>query len=292
MRLKRILLAPSILARYGTLKPGSVLLPGTRHRVHFNPDDDRAYKKLVMDSARGRVSTPMRFWREHVAAHMPALCLDVGANYGECFAYAEYPQSLCIAVEANPTLLPYLRHTREAHQDAERIQLESCLVGAVDGVECSLYYSPKWTGGGSAVRSEGQLTEARVPGHTLDTLVARHPAWQETPLILKMDVEGYEGRALEGFTHLFQRKQVVGIMEFDTAMLRRAGTDPHTLFERLVRHFKIYLTRARSRELLPVADWAALSRHASGGDLHRDLVFCTHPDMLAPGWRVLDGAAS
>lgn len=292
MQLKRLLLSPAIYLRHGSLRPDAIQLPGTNKRVHLNPDDDRAYKKLVMDSARGRVSTPMRFWREHVQAHPGALCLDVGANYGECFAFADYPNSFCIAVEANPTLLPYLLRTRDGHPDAARIHVESCLVGAEDGIECSLFYSPKWTGGGSAVKAREGLTEARVKGRSLDALLAEQPDWQSSPLIMKMDVEGFEGHVLAGFGELFHRDRAVGILEFDTTMLRRAGTNPRELYEHLASRFHIYLSQAKSRTLDPISAWADLVRRAKDGELHRDLVFCTHPDMLAPGWRVADGAAT
>lgn len=286
MQLKRLFLAPLILARHGSLRPRSIVLPDSSHRVHLNADDDRAYKKLVMDSTRGRVSTPMQFWRDHVRALTPALCLDIGANYGECFAFGDYPQSLCIAVEANPVLLPYLERTRADHPDAARIEIESCLVGDRDGEDATLYYSPTWTGGGSAVKSGEHLASAQVKSRTLDAIVAAHPEWRDRPLVLKMDVEGYEGHALAGFDDLFQRVNAVGIMEFDTNMLARAGTDAEALFKRLAERFSVYLTFSRKRLLQPLMSWGALQRHASGGNFHRDLAFFSRPDLVAPGWVV------
>lgn len=287
MQLKRLLLAPLILARHGALRPRSITLPGTGHRVHLNPDDDRAYKKLVMDSARRRVSTPMQFWRDHVRALGPALCLDVGANYGECFAFGDYPDSLCIAVEANPILRPYLDRTRTDHPDADRIQIESCLVGDRDGVESTLYYSPKWTGGGSAVKSGGHVESATVTARTLDAIVGDHPAWRNSPLVLKMDVEGYEGHALDGFASLFLREKAVGIMEFDTDMLARAGSDPEALFGRLAERFSLYLSFSRKRILQPLRNWDDLREHAGKESFHRDLVFSSHPDLIVPSWQAL-----
>jgi FkbM family methyltransferase len=256
--------------------------------VHLNPDDDRAYKKLVMDSARRRISTPMHFWRDHVRAASPCLCLDVGANYGECFAFGDYPPgSLCIPVEANPVLLPFLERTRSGHPDADRIRIESCLVGDTDGVESSLFYSPTWTGGGSAVNSGADLQEAKVMSRTLDAIVAACPDWRDSPLVIKMDVEGYEGRALAGFNDLFRRDKVVGIMEFDTRMLKRADTDPEALFNRLADRFSVFLTFPKQRRLQPVRKWAELMQHGSGDDLHCDLAFFSRPDLIAPSWTLV-----
>ncbi len=288
MQLKRLILTPLILARHGSLRPGAVTLPDSSHRVHLNPDDDRAYKKLVMDSARRRISTPMHFWRDHVRAAAPCLCLDVGANYGECFAFGDYPPgSLCIPVEANPVLLPFLERTRSGHPDADRIRIESCLVGDTDGVESSLFYSPTWTGGGSAVNSGADLQEAKVMSRTLDAIVAACPDWRDSPLVIKMDVEGYEGRALTGFTDLFRRDKAVGIMEFDTRMLKRADTDPEALFNRLADRFSVFLTFPKQRRLRPVRKWAELMQHGSGDDLHCDLAFFSQPDLIAPSWTLV-----
>lgn len=277
MQLKRLILGPLIWAKYGSTRPDVITLPGSSHRVHLNPDDDRAYKKLVMDSTRGRLSTPMRFWRDHVRSTAPSLCLDVGSNYGECLAFGDYPDSLCIAVEANPVLLPFLQRTRSDHPDADKIVIESCLVGDTDGTQAALYYSPKWTGGGSAIEGGSHLSVATVTSRTLDSLVAEHPEWQDSPVVMKMDIEGYEGRALTGFTDLFRRKQVVGIMEFDTEMLRKAGTDPEALFNQLAAHFSVFLTFPKKSCLRPVTQWTTLTQ---GGTLHCDLAFCSDTNLL------------
>jgi FkbM family methyltransferase len=287
LQFKRLIFSPLILAKHGSLRPKIITLPDSSHRVYLNPDDDRAYKKLVMDSTRGRISTPMQFWRDHVRAMAPSLCLDVGANYGECFAFGDYPKSLCIAIEANPILLPYLERTLSGHPDADRIRLESCLVGEVDGAESSLYYSPKWTGGGSAINGGAHLAVAKVTSRTLDSIVGAHPDWKDSPLIIKMDIEGYEGRALAGFTDLFRREQAVGIMEFDTLMLAKAGSNPEALFNLLAEHFSVFLTYPKKRKLLRIRHWSELMEHATGDGFHRDLAFFSRPDLIAASWNIV-----
>lgn len=284
MQLKRLFLAPLILAKHGSLKPGSVGLPGSSHRVHLNPDDDRAYKKLVMDTARGRISTPMHFWRDHVLHLAPCLCLDVGANYGECFAFGDYPRSRCLAIEANPILLPFLERTRADHPDAAHIRIESCLVGDQDGIESTLYYSPTWTGGGSAVKGGEHLQAAKVRMRTLDAIVAAQADLDDGPLLLKMDVEGYEGHALAGFGELFRRERAAGILEFDTRMLAAAGTDAKALFQHLADRFAVYLSFPRQRRLRRVAAWDELARLGKDGQFHRDLALFSRPDLIAPSW--------
>jgi FkbM family methyltransferase len=266
--------------------PGVIKLPESSHRVHLNPEDDRAYKKLVMDSTRGRISTPMHFWRDHVEATAPSICLDVGANYGECFAFGDYPRSLCIAVEANPVLQPYLTRTRDEHPSASRILIEPYLVGDRDGIQASLYYSPKWTGGGSAVEGGENLVEAKVVSRTLDAIVNEHTEWRDRPLVLKMDIEGYEGHALTGFTDLFRRERVVGILEFDTGMLSKVNSDPEAIFNMLIERFSVFITFPRKRILRPIKRWGELMNQAKNGGLHCDLAFASRPQMIATNWNI------
>jgi FkbM family methyltransferase len=290
MRIKRLLLTPLILARYGTVWPDQVVLPGSTHRVAINPRDDRAYKKLVMDSVRRRLSTPMVFWRDHVAHLTPSLCMDIGANYGECFAFGDYPASRCVAVEANPILVPYLERTRDAHPDAERIAVVSCLASEKDGGEGELFYTEKWTGGGSALRGDEYSQSARVPCRSMDAVAAENDPQAQGPLVIKMDVEGYEGRVLAGFSSLFARERAAGILEFSTTMLGKAGTPADAVFGRLAERFSLYLTFRRSRRLLPLADWAAFRRRFPAPHAHCDLAFFSDPTCIAPGWRVEEAA--
>jgi FkbM family methyltransferase len=289
MRIKRLLLSPLIVARYGTLWPDEVVLPVSRHRVAINPHDERAYRRLVMDSVRHLVSTPMMFWRDHVAHLKPSLCLDIGANYGECFAHGDYPESACVAVEANPILLPHLEKTGKAHPDAARITVVSCLASDQDGAEGELFYTENWTGGGSALRGDQYGQSARVPCRTIDAVVAEHDPDPGGPLVVKVDVEGYEGKVLAGFSRLFERATVAGILEFDTTMLAKAGTAPEDVFGRLAGQFQVFLTFRRKRRLMPMPDWAAFRRRFPAPHAHCDLAFFSDPAAIAPGWRVADG---
>jgi len=264
--------------------PDSVSLPGADRRVAIDPRDGRAYKKLVVESVRGRVSTPMMFWRDHVARHKGGLYLDIGANYGECLAYGDYPDGMCVGVEANTLLVPYLEETRRLHPDSERIRIVSALVSDRPYETARLFFDPAWTGEGSACEHRPGLKALEVSTDTLENIIGASGASPAKPLVMKMDVEGHEGRVIEGFPSLFLMPDAIGIMEFDTRMLHRAGTEPKTLFERLTSRFQVYLTFNRERRLLPLDSWESLARFGREGKLHRDLVFATSTEMVCPEW--------
>lgn len=288
MNLKKLAFSPLILARYGCLSPQTVRLPGRKNEISINPQDQRAYKKLVMDTARGRVSLPARFWHDHVAALRPAACLDIGANYGECMAFGRYAEGTrCIAVEANPILRTHLERTRDQHPDAARIAVESCLLGAEDGTQATLYYNEAWTGGGSAVAETGGSSKASVPTRSADSLLEQYGVPDGAPLVFKMDVEGFEGKVIEGFNKMSQSENVAGILEFDTLMLERAGTDARDLFEKLSQRFSVYLA-AKNPPLVPISSWDVLRARFGEGRFHCDLAVFSRPSLIATGWTATD----
>jgi len=282
--LKHQLFGLGVLARYGTFYPREVSLAETGHLIAVDPQDQRAWRKIILESVRGRVSTPMMFWRDHVARHRGGLYLDVGANYGECAAHGDYPAGYCIAVEANSNLIPYLEQTRQLHADRDRIVIANALVDREPAESASLWFAPIWTGGGSAVASAPGLSEVVVPAKTLQQIVESLPLTADAPLVMKMDVEGHEARALEGFPGLFERPAAVGILEFDTEMLGRAGSDPQAFFSELARHFEVYLTTRRSRTLMKLSGWRDLCEAAGSAHFHRDLVFARTRESICPGW--------
>lgn len=282
MSFKRLLLAPKIIGRYGKLYPDEVVLPHGGNRVHINPKDTRADKKLVMDTVRNRASTPMWFWRDHIEALAPEACLDIGANYGECFAFARYPKTRCLVVEANPTLIPHLTRTREMHPDAGNIAIGHFVAGDRAGREASFFFDPNWTGGGNAIGGGGGMREMKVPTGTIDGFLADNQVPETASLVIKMDVEGYEGKVLSGFKGLFGPRKVAGIMEFDTHMLSNAGTDPQELFETLGRHFSLFATFRHRKTLRPLETWAEVPTTKKG--VHFDLAFFSDPSLIAPAW--------
>ena len=290
MQLKRLFLTPAIFAKYGSLNPDYVPFSHKDYGIAINPKDNRAYKKIVMDRVRGRISTPMHFWADHVAHLNPGICLDIGANYGECFAFGRYgADTICLAVEANPVLSPYLARTHATHPDSARIRLVSCLLGSTDAQQAALYYNEQWTGGGSGVKYDESLRSVAVETRTMDSVLAEFaPAHDARALVMKMDVEGFEGKVLQGFAHLPDYHRVAAIMEFDVALLTQAGTPPEEVFNALAARFQVYVTHNKNKALRRVTGWGDLAGLSDGHKtLHCDLAFYTDEGCIAPGWTVM-----
>ena len=286
MALKKFILFPIIFIRYGTFFPNVTKTPVTGQRIAINPRDERAFKKLVMDFIRGRESTPMRFWRDHVSHLNNPLCLDIGANYGECFVNAAHYAYDCIAIEANPILLPFLEKTRAMHEDSERIHLVSVLLSDRDQGSVPFYYSDKWTGGGSAAVKQTGSTKISVRSRTLTGIINEYVSLPVNTILFKADVEGYEGR---GLIPLFLNpvfENIIGILEFDTAMLSAAGTSAEEFFRIMSERYHVFLTGKRSTTLVPIADWNDLRKHWQKPHFHCDLVVCSDLRLLAGDWKI------
>lgn len=276
--------------KYGSTRPSAVQPDGAPSPIYIDPQDRRALKKIVHASIRGRISVPMRFWRSMVEAVQPDLALDVGSNYGECFAGTRYPAGTrVIAVEANPGLIPYLQRTCAAHPQAGQLRVVNCLVGASPGPPQPLYFDPHWTGRGSALApgADANLQQVLVPVDTLDQIVEREfgPV-AGRKLVMKMDVEGYEGTVLRGFGQLESLARVAGILEFDTAWLDKAGTPPREIVERLLALGRVYDTQRHQWALSPVGSWTDLRARHGGGDFHTDLIFHSPGVQLPAAWQV------
>ena len=277
------------LLKYGTPRPGSVQPPGTPAPIFFNPADRRALKKLVYDSVRGRVSIPVRFWRAMVQHLQPDVALDIGANYGECFASTRYPaHTRVLAVEANPTLLPFLQQTVAGHPCANAIRVLNCLIAAHPGEPQHFYFNPRWTGGGSAVKPEhpSAYQDILVSSDCLDQILTREiGSITGKRLLLKADVEGYEGMMFRGFESLPSFGAAAGIFEFDTQLLAKSGTPAPELFDRLAARYRIFETVRHAQRLRQLTDWSQLaSKH--GEMFHVDLVFASSETLIPAGWPI------
>ncbi|MFZ9936130.1 MAG: FkbM family methyltransferase [Luteolibacter sp.] len=278
---KSIILTPATLARYGTLRPTRVRLDGCTNWIHIDPADRRSIKKFVHDPLRRRTSPPLAFWRDFMEKLNPEVAIDVGVNYGECLFGARYAEKTAVyGFEANPRLAPYLRKSRNDHPDAERITIVEGLVSDAIADDIPFYADPSWSGTGSAVSTLNHgpsVVTTRIKARTIDSVIPRGLVDGAT-LLFKMDIEGYEPRAFDGFRETIDAaKLAVGFIEFDTTYIREAGGNPETYFGGLSRKFNIHrLSGRKGGTLVNVRGFADLPiSKAEDQRIHTDLLLTT-----------------
>lgn len=295
---RALLLAPATLARYGTLRPEKVKMWDRDNWIHIDPSDRRAIKKLVQDQVRKRTGPPLRFWRDFLVKLRPAIAIDVGVNYGECLFGASYDAGTKVyGFEANPHLVTYLKRSREDHQNSENITIIEGLVSDTieDGIP--FYTNPSWSGTGSAIPSLNKgpdVIKTEISARTIDSVIPRESA-QGANLLFKMDIEGFEPRAFNGFWETIDATELtVGFVEFDTTFVREAGDDPEAYFKRLEERFDIHrLVDGKAGKITKVTGFDSLPKsRASDQRVHTDLLLITkgaEPGQWLPeDWSISD----
>ena len=284
-----------LLLRYGTRHPSAVWIPGSPVPIQINPHDHRARHLIARRAVRGNVSTARRLWRDAVLHLQPDIALDVGTNYGECLFGLRYPpQTHAIGIEANPALMPLVLRTLSTHPDRDRIRVIHGLVSDTSGSQAVLHIDPGFSGTASAVaRAEGRLTDERnVSTVTIDDLIEAHERHAGcSSIVIKMDIEGFEGVAMRGFHRLNTFEQALGVVEFDLEYLTNAPVDGQALLDMLLQRGVVMDSARGPRELRRVESLPELQAlHTSnGGGIHTDLVFVSSLDVLPPGWIVRRG---
>ena len=292
---KEAYLTPLTLLRYGTLRPQRARLHGSPHWIYIDPADPCAIKKVVHEPLRGKVSDNLIFWRDFTAHLKPDLIVDVGLNYGECLFGTDYGSTVrMFGFEANPRLIPHLERSRKSHPAGERMTITHCLVSDAPAEGVPFLVNPDWSGSSSAVRELNDRPEAlefKLPARTIDSVVPEGLS-QGAKLLFKMDIEGYESRALKGFVDTLGRVSLaVGFIEFDGQYIRWAGEDPDDYLRWLHERFRTYrVVSIKARTLSEITRFEELPKlHGDPNRVHVDLVLVSRAasgDWLAPGWTI------
>ena len=296
---KRAYLKPLTLIRYGTLKPDRAKLHGSSHWIYIDAGDPCAQKKVVEEPLRGKVSENLIFWRDFNRHLAPDLVVDVGLNYGECMFGTDYAgNAMLYGFEANPRLIPHLEKSKAGHPAGERMTITNCLVSDSPAEDIPFFVNPDWSGSSSAVKEMNdrpQSLEFKLPARTIDSVVPLDDARGKT-LLFKMDIEGYESKALRGFVEtLAAVGRSVGFIEFDAQYITWAGQSPMEYLGWLQQRFHTYrIASIKAKTLKKVDGFASLPKlHGDPNRVHTDLVLVgkQSPDgWLAPEWTILDSS--
>jgi FkbM family methyltransferase len=271
---------------YGTTRPDSVILPQSGGRLYIDPQDSRAWKVLVVGSARKFVRRNQRFWQNATQLPSLGLAVDVGVNYGECLLGHSYPTGLKLhGFEANPFLVPYLEKTLGEHPSRSQIQLHQGLVSDQPGPPGDFFVNRLWSGTSSALRpaAADQAEVVKVPTVSVDsTLAGSSNGDRPGGLVFKVDVEGYELRVLAGMRETLNRTAwSVGLIEFDVNNLRRAGESVEMGLSLLATQFRIFAFSSNTR-VQRVEGFHDLARAFNKSSFHTDLLLVsrTAPDEV------------
>lgn len=136
----------------------------------------------------------------------PGTVVDVGAYVGDWSRVAApvFPQAQFILIDANADNAEAL--DRASREIGERARPFIALLGREDGATVDFYCSGT---GSSVLRELTSFPEGsivRLPMRTLDAVVARSVP---TPVLLKLDVQGFELEVLRGGARLLEHTEVV-----------------------------------------------------------------------------------
>jgi FkbM family methyltransferase len=206
-------------------------------QLKVRTDDFRSYRIAELG---GSQKEKIAIW-SRLSQLDPAVCIDVGANYGEFSAVLAGSGRRVIAIEANPLTASCLRDSFAEHDNVTVVHAAAM---ESDG-EVSFFYNPRSSG--SASLSEygpkndkiinlraGRVHEARIPARRLDTLVPELTGAMPESIILKADVEAFEVSVMTGASQLLGGAVWWrALLEFSARAISEAGGDAIQAWEAL-----------------------------------------------------------
>jgi FkbM family methyltransferase len=187
----------------------------------------REYESYLIDAAFSEL-------RRRGMAPPDGTALDIGANIGVtgiALVLRGYAARV-IAVEPEAANFELLLHNVRQNGLTEAIRCERLALGTSEG-SVQLELSPdNWgdhrvrgpLGAARGAYDESSRATVTVPAATLDGLIDRVCPAGEHPSLIWMDVQGFEGRVLEGGTRTIQAGVPV-VAEFWPYGIRRSGMD-------------------------------------------------------------------
>ncbi len=184
--------------------------------------------------------------------------VDVGANIGLYTVLAAKrvgPSGHVFAFEPVPENIKLLRENLDLNDVSARVEVQEAAVGEKPG-ELEIFLSDRQIGTHSAAQYlvDGSRS-IRVPMQSIDAFVASRGI-QRIDLI-KVDVEGYDGRVVEGAAHSLSLHKPILFIEYAPVRLEAVGQAPSELIATLsgIYRYCVLLDEFRKRtELIDPAD--------------------------------------
>ncbi len=222
-------------AGYRLLKPkGNVLVPtASGMRFHMNATDDVMVPHLLAYGVHEPAETALL---ERVLTPEMTM-LDLGANVGYFSVLASRLAKKVFAFEPEPRNYALLLDNIRENEVANVMPI-SCAISNQTGM--MRLYLDKFNFGGHTLGADNVQTSAdgyiNIPTVTLDAFISSQTR-QSTHSVhvdfLKMDVQGAEGQVIEGGERTLRDNDVKILMEYWPDGLRKMGTHPLDLLEKL-----------------------------------------------------------
>jgi len=189
-----------IASLFGAQDDGVYAVTTGGAHIYVNPADARG-KKLLETNGNFNPQA-LDIWQDLLRSSDWTCVLDVGANYGEMLANGGLPgRAKIVAIEPNTEILPYLKKTLRRIGE---IKIYETAISDQEGVS-QLLITRDWSGTVRLVEGEGDVV---IKTTTLEKIIRGEcPNIDATRIALKIDVEGYEAKALTGLLPLLNRFQ-------------------------------------------------------------------------------------
>ncbi|HEY2841122.1 MAG TPA: FkbM family methyltransferase [Pirellulales bacterium] len=270
---------------YGTFRPTKLRLPHSGNTLHVDRREPRG-RGVLKHQAAGQPDTKA-IWHQAIRGLQPMIVIDVGLNYGEFLFDEKYTAgAILLGVEANPALRGWLEKSAADHPNSAQIRLAFALASDRAGPAATFYVDPTSSGRSSAVlRDEDDASQAcEVPTVTVDSFFDQltDEDLATRNVVFKVDVEGYEVFVLRGMRRLFGRcKGLVGIIEFNSTLLRKSGADPDAFLLEISDRFPrmLVLKDGQFRDLAQPS-LAALRTLCGAQEVEVDLILFSSASLL------------
>jgi FkbM family methyltransferase len=176
--------------------------------------------------------------------------IDAGANIGYftgVMSKLAGRAGKVLAIEPEPQNVRLLERNINLN-GLTNVELHACAIGAGEGTARLGLYKAVNRGRHSLV-DVGKRVSIDVPVRRLDGLTKK-PGGATSWSLLKIDVEGYEGFALDGAAETLSHTEIL-VTEYSPEYLRKAGFEPALFFENLSRRFS-RIFRVRETDLVEV----------------------------------------
>lgn len=174
------------------------------------------------------------------------LFVDVGANVGSFTILAGVRQAACIAIEPVEATCVLLKKNVLLNQGPATV----VLMAAAGAVESEIAFTADQDTTNHAIAVDEHPSDAVIRARvvTIDSVVA-----DRMPLLMKIDVEGYETEVLKGMAETLDRPQLKAIIIELNGSGGRYGYDEKDIHELLLRkQFRPYHYDPFQRHLTPV----------------------------------------